>query len=103
MPSYRFINSPLSERFDESTEEDSKFFQFHTSSTCVASAKYRTEDDVGLGFAGTGTLTITFVDDGRTYEYDDFPLVEFESFRQSYSKGEFFNRNIRNNYSYQEI
>lgn len=106
MPSlktYRFINNPQSERFDESTEEDADSFFFQASSTCVAQASYRSDEDSGLGFSGSGVLKIEFVSDGRIYEYMDFPLVEFESFRVSYSKGEFFNRNIRNNYAYQEV
>lgn len=100
---WRFLNRPLSERVDESADTDAEFLQFHTSSTCVAKASFKSYGAVGLGFAGNGTLYIEFVSDGRKYKYDDFPLIEFESLRVSYSKGEFFNRNIRDNYPYEEI
>ena len=100
---WKFINRPLSERNDDSNEEDAAFLKFQVSSTCIAKASFKSDGPTGLGFAGSGNLFITFVEDQRRYKYSDFPTIEFESFRVSASKGDFFNRNIRTQYSYEEI
>lgn len=47
-------------------------------------------------------LTVTFVS-GRVYRYDRVPADVVSSFRQSFSKGEFFNARIRERFAYTEI
>lgn len=44
-------------------------------------------------------LTVEF-QDGKVYSYSPVHPFVYGRFRQAVSKGEFFNRNIRNNYSY---
>jgi len=45
---------------------------------------------------------VTFVT-GRRYVYDDVPPEVYEAFRTAFSKGAFFNREIRDHYAYREI
>jgi KTSC domain len=47
-------------------------------------------------------LQVTFVT-GRRYVYDDVPPEVYEAFRTAFSKGAFFNREIRDHYAYREI
>ena len=46
-------------------------------------------------------LDITF-QSGRRYVYDDVPLDVYESMRRAFSKGEFFNKHIRDRYTFTE-
>lgn len=59
-------------------------------STCVESAGFE-----------AGYLTIEFTD-GTVYTYDGVDPYVWRSFKQSISKGWFFNKNIRNSYNYSE-
>ena len=52
--------------------------------------------------AGKRELQVTFVT-GRRYVYADVPPEIFEAFRTAFSKGTFFNREIRDRYGYREI
>ncbi|HET6940895.1 MAG TPA: KTSC domain-containing protein [Sphingomicrobium sp.] len=47
-------------------------------------------------------LTIEFVT-GRRYIYSDVPKADVEEFRAAFSKGEHFNRHIRNSYPWREL
>jgi hypothetical protein len=47
-------------------------------------------------------LVVTFVT-GRVYEYADVPAETTANFRASFSKGVFFNGNIRDRYKCREI
>jgi len=44
-------------------------------------------------------LELTFVS-GRRYRYHDVPEETWRDMRQAFSKGEFFNANIRDRYRY---
>ena len=46
-------------------------------------------------------LDVTF-QSGRRYVYDDVPLDVYESMRRAFSKGEFFNKHIRDRYTFTE-
>jgi hypothetical protein len=47
-------------------------------------------------------LAVTFVT-GRTYIYSDVPEAEVEALRASFSKGRYFNAQIRDRYRYREV
>ncbi len=47
-------------------------------------------------------LTIEFVT-GRRYLYTDVPDEEVQAFRAAFSKGSYFNRNIRDCYEFREL
>jgi hypothetical protein len=47
-------------------------------------------------------LEVTFVT-GRRYIYDDVPQDVFEAFKAAFSKGIFFNQEIRDRYDYREV
>jgi hypothetical protein len=47
-------------------------------------------------------LHVTFVT-GRQYVYSDVPPDVHEALKEAFSKGEFFNRRIRDHYPYREI
>jgi KTSC domain len=47
-------------------------------------------------------LQVTFVT-RRRYIYDDVPPDVFDAFRAAFSKGAFFNHEIRDRYSYREV
>ena len=47
-------------------------------------------------------LTVTFVT-GRVYEYFDVSSAVAEDFRAAFSKGAFFNRNVRDRYRCREV
>lgn len=49
-----------------------------------------------------GRLVVTFVT-GRIYEYGDVPAAVAANFRASFSKGMFFNAEIRDRYRHREI
>jgi len=46
------------------------------------------------------TLTITFLQSGRTYTYYDVPITIYRAITRAGSAGRYFNYNIRNRYSY---
>ena len=50
----------------------------------------------------TRQLHVTFVT-GRRYIYDDVPPDVFDAFKAAFSKGTFFNHEIRDRYSYREV
>ena len=52
--------------------------------------------------AAHARLTVTFTT-GRVYEYFAVPAVVAEEFRLAFSKGTYFNRQIRDNYPFREI
>jgi hypothetical protein len=62
-------------------------------STAIRSHNYDSE---------TRKLTITFVT-GRRYVYHDLPEDLYERFKAAFSRGTFFNREIRDRYAYREI
>lgn len=66
--------------------------QFIGDSSCVMAAKF-----TQLG--RTGDLTIQF-QDGSIYTYHRVYAFVWYNLLRALSKGEFFNRNIRNNYSF---
>jgi hypothetical protein len=47
-------------------------------------------------------LQVTFIT-GRRYIYDDVPQDVFEAFKAAFSKGTFFNQEIRDRYAYREV
>ena len=47
-------------------------------------------------------LQVTFVG-GRRYVYEEVPQDVFDAFRTASSKGVFFNRRIRDHFSYREV
>jgi KTSC domain len=47
-------------------------------------------------------LQVTFVT-GRRYVYDDVPPGVVDAFRAAFSKGTFFNREIRDRYACREV
>lgn len=49
-----------------------------------------------------GELTITFVT-GRRYVYRDVPQPVYAGFKAAFSRGTFFNREIRDRFPYREI
>ncbi len=51
---------------------------------------------------GIQTLRVQF-HNGILYEYLNFPLIEFEQFLDSPSKGEYFNSNVKNKYPFSKI
>lgn len=52
--------------------------------------------------AAKSELWITFVT-GRKYVYSAVPQDVFDEFKAGFSRGTFFNREIRDNYRYREI
>ena len=50
----------------------------------------------------TRALTITFVT-GRRYVYDGVPQEVADGFKAAFSRGTFFNREIRDHYGYREV
>jgi KTSC domain len=50
----------------------------------------------------TRELLVTFVT-GRRYVYEDVPPDVADAFRAAFSKGTFFNREIRDCYTYREV
>ena len=52
--------------------------------------------------AAERALRVSFVT-GRRYVYDDVPPDVFGAFKSAFSKGAFFNREIRDRYPYREI
>ena len=47
-------------------------------------------------------LDITLLS-GRRYRYRDVPADTYEKMRAAYSKGEFFNRHIRDHFAFQKL
>jgi copper oxidase (laccase) domain-containing protein len=62
-------------------------------STAIAQFNYDRESAV---------LTVTFIT-GRRYEYYAVPDEVFAAFKNAFSKGTFFNANIREHYRFHEI
>jgi hypothetical protein len=52
--------------------------------------------------SATQKLQVTFVT-GRRYVHDDVPPDRFAAFSAAFSKGSFFNREIRDRYAYREV
>ena len=52
--------------------------------------------------SATHELQVTFVT-GRRYIYDDVPSDVFDAFRAAFSKGAFFNHEIRDRFTYREV
>lgn len=52
--------------------------------------------------ADSAELTILFVT-GRRYVYSGVPESEMEAMRSAFSKGAYFNKNIRDRYPHREI
>jgi len=52
--------------------------------------------------SNAGELTITFVT-GRRYIYSGVPQRVYDDFKAAFSRGTFFNREIRDRYPYREI
>ena len=64
-------------------------------SSCVEAASWTFED------SGTGDLMINFTD-GTSYTYHRVSPLVYANLQRHVSKGWFFNRYIRNNYSFTE-
>lgn len=71
---------------------EEQFSQFVTSSNL---------DEVGYDDEKE-TMDITFLS-GSTYRYFDVPMDEYEQLIKASSKGRYFWRNIRDNYSYKRL
>jgi hypothetical protein len=50
----------------------------------------------------TRTLSVWFVASGKRYDYANVPPEIYTAFRQSFVKGKYFNREIRNRFPYRE-
>jgi len=46
------------------------------------------------------TLDVTFIASGRRYRYFDVALEEYEALRRAFSKGAYFNREIKPRHRY---
>jgi hypothetical protein len=64
--------------------------EFLGDSSCISSAGYE-----------AGYLTVEF-ETGEVYTYSEVPPQVYGAFKRSTSKGYYFNRAIRNNYSFTE-
>jgi DNA-binding NarL/FixJ family response regulator len=62
-------------------------------STVVASFNYETE---------TKILRIVFTT-GKAYDYKDVSAEVYEAMKSSFSKGEFFNKHIRNHFKFEKV
>jgi hypothetical protein len=60
----------------------------HVASHAIASLAYDDEEE---------TLWVTFTD-GRTYQLDGLPEIEFERWLAASSLGRYWNANVRGNY-----
>lgn len=60
-------------------------------STCVSSISYEPMSK---------TLTVTFKQSGRTYNYHGVPLDVYKGFIAAFSKGKYFNYLIKRNYAF---
>jgi hypothetical protein len=60
-------------------------------STAIRSMRYHEE---------SRTLTVWFVPSGHRYDYFGVPPALYQRFRQSTSKGRFFNARIRDHFEY---
>lgn len=58
----------------------------------------RTEYD-----AAHRVLSVWFVASGKRYDYEDVPEDVVSRFRRAFSKGRFFNENIRDRYRYRHV
>jgi hypothetical protein len=47
-------------------------------------------------------LVVTFIT-GRRYAYEEVPPAAFDAFKLAFSKGTYFNREIRDRYPYREV
>ena len=47
-------------------------------------------------------LDLVFVS-GRRYRYHEVPVEEYDAMRRAFSKGEFFNMNIRDRYHFTRV
>jgi len=53
-------------------------------------------------FPGRHTLRIIFVS-GMVYDYDQVPVKIYDQMKAAFSKGEFFNRVIKDKYPFKKI
>jgi hypothetical protein len=49
------------------------------------------------------TLSVWFVTNGKRYDYQNVPPETYGAFRNAFSKGRFFNREIRGNYEFRQV
>ena len=49
------------------------------------------------------TLSVWFVPTGKRYDYESVPPQTVAAFRDSFSKGRFFNARIRDRFRYREV
>ncbi|UXN68034.1 KTSC domain-containing protein (plasmid) [Devosia neptuniae] len=52
--------------------------------------------------ATTRTLSIWLVTNGKRYDYQDVPPETYGAFRSAFSKGYFFNSNIRRHFAFRQ-
>jgi hypothetical protein len=52
---------------------------------------------------GTRTLSVWFVTNGKRYDYQNVPPETYDALRSAFSKGRFFNRQIRGNYEFRQV
>ena len=52
--------------------------------------------------ATTRTLSIWLVTNGKRYDYRDVPPETYGAFRSAFSKGHFFNNNIRGHFAFRQ-
>jgi hypothetical protein len=52
--------------------------------------------------AETRTLSVWLVTNRKRYDYQNVPPETYEAFRRAFSKGHFFNRNIRGHFTFQQ-
>jgi hypothetical protein len=53
-------------------------------------------------FPDRHTLRIVFVS-GMVYDYDQVPVKVYDQMKAAFSKGEFFNREIKDKYTFKKI
>ena len=79
-------------------EADENELQFIGDSSCIAAARFKRTSFVLNPFI-FGDLTIQF-QDGNIYTYHRVPRVVWKNLLSALSKGWYFNKYIRNNYSF---
>jgi hypothetical protein len=60
-------------------------------STSIRKTKYDPDREV---------LSVWFVASGKRYDYEAVPAETYQSFRQAFAKGRFFNEHIRDRFKY---
>ena len=51
----------------------------------------------------TRTLSVWLVRSPNRYDYDNVPPETYEAFRRAFSKGRFFNRNVRDRFAFRVV